>query len=435
MEPHVTKKTTFPNAQQRPAARLLLFACSLLLIGIIVLRVLVASELIEPIPLTSWPALRTYVVDRAVPRWKALQRVIWPVQLQLPATSIAGTHPTLADLWEGRAYFVVDVPETGLPMGESDTILLRNGQQWSYVHASDRSAAVRDSCGDPVPFPGCVVLYESDDGGATFDLGEARCLTTCTQCPCPGDNHIEQQQYPRVAFDGTLLHMVYEYRGMIMYRSSEDGLIWEAPTFVPGTGVWATDFQPCPLGGAINEHPYAPQFAECLVGGPPGIYLEGEELYLFVGMGQNPGAMGCLRGRIDEPIAALTHCAANPLFVGAETYGPAAQDRSANEHFDFRTISSAEVEKVGERYYMLYEGVRGPGPGDPGDTQFGLGLARSRTEQIDGAWEIFAGNPILVDLPGNIGLGHADLLLLDGVTYLYTSLDGVTRSRLVLQWQ
>ena len=86
------------------------------------------------------------------------------------------------------------------------------------------------------------------------------------------------------------------------------------------------------------------------------------------------------------------------------------------------------------RYYMLYEGVRGPGPGDAGDTQFGLGLARSVTGEIDGPWEKFPGNPLLVDLPGNIGLGHADLAVIDGRTYLYTSLDGMTRSRLLLRW-
>ena len=79
--------------------------------------------------------------------------------------------------------------------------------------------------------------------------------------------------------------------------------------------------------------------------------------------------------------------------------------------------------------------MRGPGPGDGGDTQFGLGLARSLTAQIDGPWEKYTGNPILVDLPGNIGLGHADVVVADGRTYLYTSLDGITRSRLILVWE
>ncbi|MFX1412115.1 MAG: hypothetical protein ACFFA6_17365 [Promethearchaeota archaeon] len=43
--------------------------------------------------------------------------------------------------------------------------------------------------------------------------------------------------------------------------------------------------------------------------------------------------------------------------------------------------------------------------------------------------------PFLIDLPGNIGLGHADLVVLDGQTLLFTSLDGVTRSRLALVWE
>ena len=38
-------------------------------------------------------------------------------------------------------------------------------------------------------------------------------------------------------------------------------------------------------------------------------------------------------------------------------------------------------------------------------------------------------------MPGNIGVGHADVLVMDGETYLYTSLDGETRSPLKLVWK
>ncbi len=69
-----------------------------------------------------------------------------------------------------------------------------------------------------------------------------------------------------------------------------------------------------------------------------------------------------------------------------------------------------------------------------GDTQFTLGLARSVTAAIDGPWETYPGNPILVDLPGNVGVGHADVLVHEGLTWLYTSLDGEMRSRLLLVW-
>ncbi len=436
METSVEKNMVARKPRHSTWRRLGLLLVMGMLLGAMGVGLLVARGDIEPIPLTSWSALQRYVVDRAKPRWIALQRLLWPVPLVHQPAPTAGSAPTLADLWDGRAEFVVDLPVTGLPMGESDTIVLRDGRLWSYVHASDRSAGVRDACGEPVPFPGCAVIYESSDAGATFALGAARCLTTCNQCPCSATNeHIDQQQYPRVAFDGRLLHMVYEYRGMVMHRTSEDGLQWEAPSFVPLTGFWATDFQPCPAGAAVGEHPHTTAVAECLVGGPPGIHIVENELYIFVGMGQNPGAMGCYRGRVDEPIAQLAACAANPLFVGAADYGPPAIDATVNPHFDFRTISSAEVQQVGDRYYMLYEGVRGPGPGDPGDTQFGLGLARSRSTQIDGPWERHADNPLLVDLPANIGIGHADLVVMAGVTYLYTSLDGDTRSRLVLRWR
>lgn len=102
--------------------------------------------------------------------------------------------------------------------------------------------------------------------------------------------------------------------------------------------------------------------------------------------------------------------------------------------FDFRTISSADVLRVGDQLYMLYEGVRGPGPGDAGDTQFALGLAR--TIAGPGRWSLgdlprqpTAGRPAR-----QRGVGHADLLVLNGKTLLFTSLDGVQRARLGLVW-
>jgi len=161
---------------------------------------------------------------------------------------------------------------------------------------------------------------------------------------------------------------------------------------------------------------------------------------LFVGVGQNPSGMGCFVGSINTRGDNFQRCQNYPLFSGAEEYGPLDQVGSiANAYFDFRTISSAEVQKIGQeeeaRYYMMYEGLRGPAQGDPGDTQFGLGLARSVTNRVDGPWEKYPGNPILVDLPGNIGLGHADLLVYEGQTLLYTSLEGVHRSRLALVWK
>jgi hypothetical protein len=360
----------------------------------------------------------------------------------LPTTAPDAAHyPTLADLWEGRAHFAVEIADTGLPMGESDTLVMGNGALWSYVHASDRSAGVRDQCGDPVAFPGCVVIYASEDGGHTFTLpAPPACLMACRQCPCDAEtDHIVQQQYPRVVFAEGQAWMVYEYLGRVMLRTSPDGLIWSAPVRVAESLVWHLWYDDCPAEERIGAHPFAPFDYECLRGGPPGIFVEAGVVYIFMAQGQNPGAMGCFRRAIADEAAEFEPCAHNPLFVGASNYGPQDRtDAAANPFFDFRTISSAEIQRLGEgadqRYYMLYEGVRGPAEGDPGDTQFGLGLARSLTDQIDGAWEKYPGNPLLVDMPGNIGLGHADLVVLDGRTYLYTALDGVTRSRLALVW-
>jgi hypothetical protein len=146
--------------------------------------------------------------------------------------------------------------------------------------------------------------------------------------------------------------------------------------------------------------------------------------------------MGCYLGKIGGNARRFEPLQDNPLFSGAREYGPLAETGpQTNPYFDYRTISPAEVVKVSDGYYMLYKGVRGPGPADPGDSQFGLGLARSLTSRIDGPWEKYFANPILVDLPGNIGLGHADLVIFDGQTVLYAALEADVRSRLALVWK
>ncbi|MBN1260400.1 MAG: hypothetical protein JXB35_06930 [Anaerolineae bacterium] len=361
-----------------------------------------------------------------------------PTVAPVPQLAESAAPPSLADFWEERAAFVVDVVDTGLPLGESDTIVMGNGEWWSYLHASDLSAGTRDQCGNPVSFPGCTVLYRSVDGGLTFTHDEPPvCLFACYQCPCESEvDHIDQQQYPRVADDGATLFLVYEYRGRVRMRRSPDGLQWgEVEKFTYST-IWKRWLRDCYPEESIGVHPFVPYDYECLAGGPPGIFIEDGMIYVFMGMGQNPGSMGCYYGSVEISAEAFVRCQHNPLFTGAEDYGPLdVKGTDANAFFDFRTISSAEVHKVEDRYYMFYEGVRGPGPGDFGDTQFGLGLARSVDSAVDGAWETYPGNPILVDLPGNVGLGHADLVVSEGRVYLYTSLDGRVRSRLKLIWK
>jgi len=360
--------------------------------------------------------------------------------IERDATPTHTPPPTLADFWEGRAHFVVDVLVTNLPMGESDTLVAPNGQFWSYLHGSERSAGVVDQCGTSVEFPGCVVIYRSEDGVTFQHETPPVCQISCTQCPCTAeDDHIIQQQYPRVVVHEGHYWMVYEFQGRVMVRDSSDGLTWSTPTWVAESLIWHLWYANCPAEERIGEHPFAPINYECLRGGPPGLFIEEETLYVFMAQGQNPGAMGCFKRALHDETGEFRACEHNPLFVGAADYGPTTvKDATANLHFDFRTISSAEVIALGSgadrRFYMLYEGVRGPGEADPGDTQFALGLVRSRTTELDGPWEKYPHNPILVDLPGNIGLGHADLLEIDGTTYLYTSLDGETRSRLKLVW-
>jgi len=363
-----------------------------------------------------------------------------------PAARMQSHPPTLADFWESAAHFIVDEPYTGLPMGESDTVIAPNGEWWSYVHASDRSAGVRDSCGQPVEFPGCVVIYRSRDNGRRFSLDQPLCQFVCRTCPCkPERDHVFQQQYPRVYQNQGEWWMAYELGAGVMLRVSRDGARWSEAMRVTGTGVWSKTTRPCQPYEEIGPHHFAIAGFDCLSGAPPGLFIADQTLYVFVGMGQNPGHMGCLKATIGPAPRGLRNlaglrfkpCAHNPLFTGAPHYGDSTdQGAMSNPYFDHRTISSADIVRVDGRYYMLFEGTRGPGPGDAGDTQFGLGLARSLTDAIDGPWEQFPGNPILMDLPGNIGLGHADLVTDNaGVTFLFTSLDGWSRSRLRLVWR
>jgi beta-xylosidase len=81
--------------------------------------------------------------------------------------------------------------------------------------------------------------------------------------------------------------------------------------------------------------------------------------------------------------------------------------------------------------------VRGPSSYTVVDDQFGLGLARSLGPEIDGPWEKYPGNPIIMDLPGNVGVGHADIVIIDTAafgpaTYLYTTTVDGSRGRYVL---
>jgi hypothetical protein len=131
--------------------------------------------------------------------------------------------------------------------------------------------------------------------------------------------------------------------------------------------------------------------------------------------------------------ASLRKCASNPLFGAQNGYGPLeARGAEANPYFEFRTISSADVVPVGDRYYMAYEGVRGPSDPAVVDDQFALGFARSAGPAIDGPWEKYPGNPVIMDVANNWGIGHADLVIVGPATYLYTATSQSTRGRYVL---
>jgi hypothetical protein len=355
-----------------------------------------------------------------------------PLPAFTPVPPAGREFATLDEFWAGNAEWTLDEYDVGLPVGESDTVYRGGTEFWSYLHASFERGSVVDQCGDPAPFPGCVTLWKSADGGRHFTLENPVCLFPCKTCPCGPTDHTHQQQYPRVFFDTDRAYAVYEWGAGTYMRTSDDGVNWSAEAHVPDTGQWHGT---CTEAESIGEHPniyVETEFGNCLVGAPPGVYVEGGLLYVFVGLGRDPGHMGCYVGNKYAGAAGLRKCASNPLFGAELGYGPAdALGAAANPYFEFRTISSADVVRIGDRYYMAYEGVRGPSDPTVVDNQFALGFARSTGPAIDGPWEKYPGNPVM-DVDNNWGIGHADIVLFGPATYLYTATSQATRGRYVL---
>ena len=353
-----------------------------------------------------------------------------------PAPPPGREFATLDEFWAGSAEWVLEAYDVGLPVGESDTVYRGGAEFWSYLHASYQSAGVVDSCGDPVPFPGCITLWKSHDGGLGFALENPVCLFPCRTCPCAPADHTQQQQYPRVFFAAGRAYIVYEWGAGAFMRTSADGVNWSAEAHVPGTGQWQAEPGTCAEAESIGEHPNIyneTEYGNCLVGAPPGIYVEGNLLYVFVGLGRDPGHMGCYVGDKHAAAGGLHKCASNPLFGAEMGYGPVdTLGAEANPYFEFRTISSADVVRVGDHYYMAYEGVRGPSNPAVVDDQFGLGFARSAGLAIDGPWDRYPGNPVIMGLVNNWGIGHGDMVIVGPATYLYTATSAATRGRYVL---
>lgn len=346
--------------------------------------------------------------------------------------------PTLTDFWNGDAEWVVDMYDVGLPIGESDTTIMPDGTYRSYLHASFQSAGVIDQCGMPVEFPGCLTLWTSEDEGQSFALETPVCLMPCGACPCNDqDDHIEAQQYPRVAIadDGTW-YMVYEWHAQVIVRRSEDGIVWSDWDYLetPG-GTWSSTIFPCTATEQIGAHPnIRGQAEDCILGAPPGLYIEGDTLYVFLMAGSAPANMRCYKGNRHADLGNLQVCDSDPLFSGTQSYGDVVLlGEDATDYWDFRYISSADVIQVGDYYYMAYEGIRGPSELEFGrDNQFGLGFARSTT--LDIQWEVLERNPVVMGLVDNWGIGHADLLVIDGITYMYSATSQSTRGRYRLEW-
>ena len=70
-------------------------------------------------------------LEGATPAFNDLYALQPHSNLSFQQTPGSNHHPTLKDFWVGRADFKLDVQDTGLPMGESDTIVTEDGEFWS----------------------------------------------------------------------------------------------------------------------------------------------------------------------------------------------------------------------------------------------------------------------------------------------------------------
>jgi len=358
-----------------------------------------------------------------------------PTIASLPMSPTPKPAPTMTDFWNGLAQWVLQIPDTGLPVGESDTVDMGNGVLWSFLHASYQSAGVVDSCGNPVPFPGCVTKWVSTDGGQHFALSKPQCILRCNSCPCAEEDLVRQQQYPRVARSQQgMFYMLFEHDAETWLTTSYDGIDWTRPRLNPKTGEWHTSDAPCPPDMKIGPHPSFPVDYNCLAGGPPGIFVTPFRLFEYIGFGEDPAHLGCYWSWLSD-VYTFFPCSANPQLTGAAEYGPLdAFGGAANPYFDFRYMTSADIIRQDEMYYMTYEGIRGPSSPSAGrDNQFALGFARSIV--LNGLWEKYPGNPALQGVIDNWGIGHADLIVLNGVTYMYTGIPGNTRGRYALEYK
>ena len=191
--------------------------------------------------------------------------VLLPLQLVAVLAMLVGASPASADplrfccredndlfraaTASGIETIRVDSPRDAIAgaAAGSGVLVLADGSLRTYVHASFRSAGVTDSCGQPVEFPGCLVTLSSVDDGRSFHYATPpTCIIPCRTCPCSSENdHIDQQQYPRVHFDGKTYWMVYEWRGRAYLRSSPDGLRWSHWTHVADSLHWKKWLRPC----------------------------------------------------------------------------------------------------------------------------------------------------------------------------------------------
>src|SRR5690606_18368048 len=142
----------------------------------------------------------------------------------------------------------------------------------------------------------------------SFSLTTPVCALACTACPCDDQrDHITAQQYPRVFFTDDLTYLAYEWHAQVMLRTSPDGLTWSDWSYLLAPGrTWPRSYAPCTPTEKIGPQPnIRGEIHDCLVGAPPGLYVEGDVLYAFVGAGSAPGHMRCYKGDRHGDLGAL----------------------------------------------------------------------------------------------------------------------------------
>lgn len=298
--------------------------------------------------------------------------------------------PTLADLWDGKAHWVVDAENVGSDFHmHYPSIINVDKELWAYYIVGYKNERGEDHTG--------VARARSTDGvkwtndGVVLEAGPA------------GAWDSTMASFPGIWKDGDTFYLVYEGSGGspgdVGLATSKDGKTFTRDPANPILKHETTGWEHINIG-------------------TPSLYRENGMWYLFYhGYDAATCQIGVASGK---DLHALTKSASNPIVPAA----PNKEDWESGT-----TGRRSQVVKDGDYYYFAYEGSTLP----PYTlAKWGSGMAR--TKSLTGAWEKCPKNPVIPLTPGGMGNDGPEMIQIDGKWSLYIRLPGnlTTRYRLEL---